>query len=175
MRRLLVPADVVETRYGKLRGEARDGMWYFRGIRYAAAPVGPLRLRPTAPPESWEGVVDATSFGPNAPQPPPTVISGLPGDPDRWHEDCLFLNVWTPGLDDGRRPVMVFVHGGAFVSGAGSSQLYRGEALARRGDVVVVTVNYRLGILGFAGHRDLADGTSPACANWGLYDQVAAL
>ena len=170
-----MPADVVDTRYGKVRGEERDGVWRFLGIRYAAPPVGGLRLRPTAAPEPWAGVADATSFGPNAPQPAPTILSGLPGDPDRCDEDCLFLNIWTAGLDDRRRPVMVFVHGGAFVSGAGSSQLYQGEVLARRGDVVVVTINYRLGALGFAGHPDFADGTSPDCANWGLSDQVAAL
>jgi len=96
--------------------------------------------------------------------------------PDVQDEDCLYLNVWTPSADGGRRPVLVWVHGGAFVTGSGATPLYRGAALARRGDVVVVTCNYRLGILGFLGHPDLADDeVGGASANWGLLDQVAVL
>jgi para-nitrobenzyl esterase len=171
-----VPEGIVDTRHGKIRGIEEDGLWRFLGVRYGAPPAGELRLRPTVAPERQDGVVDAVEFGPNAPQLQPTVASGVPGDPAACDEDCLFLNVWTPGLDTRRRPVMVFVHGGAFVSGTGASLLYRGQHLARRGDVVVVTINYRLGILGFAGHRDLAAPASgAACANWGLYDQVEAL
>jgi para-nitrobenzyl esterase len=90
-------------------------------------------------------------------------------------EDCLTLNVWTPGTD-GARPVMVWIHGGGFVAGSGASALYRGRALAARGDVVVVTINYRLGILGFLAHPGLADpDAGGAAGNWGLLDQVAAL
>jgi para-nitrobenzyl esterase len=101
----------------------------------------------------------------------------IPGDPVRQDEDCLTLNVWTPAPDDAGRPVMVWIHGGGFVSGTGSGLLYRGGDLARRGDVVVVTVNYRLGALGFLAHTALAEGsTAPrVVGNWGLLDQVAAL
>jgi para-nitrobenzyl esterase len=90
-------------------------------------------------------------------------------------EDCLTLNVWTPAVDGGRRPVMVWIHGGAFVNGAGSFILYDGRNLAERGDVVVVTINYRLGVLGYASHPALRDDDSGACGNWGLLDQIAAL
>ena len=90
-------------------------------------------------------------------------------------EDCLYLNVWTPGVDDARRPVMVWLHGGAFVLGAGSEPLYDGARLAARGDVVVVTVNYRLGALGYLAHPSLRDEATGACGNWGLLDQIAAI
>jgi para-nitrobenzyl esterase len=164
---------VVDTRYGKVRGAEADGIWRFLGIRYTAPPVGDQRLRPPAEPEPWDGVADALEFGPNAPQPEPTLGSAVPGDPEACDEDCLFLNVWAPAGAEAL-PVMVFVHGGAFVSGAGSSLLYRGERLAGHG-VVLVTINYRLGALGFAGHPDLDAGDGAGCANWGLQDQVAAL
>jgi para-nitrobenzyl esterase len=170
-----VSEGIVDTRHGKIRGIEEEGVWRFLGVRYGVPPAGELRLRPTVAPGRHDGVVDAVEFGPNAPQPQPTIASGVPGDPSVCDEDCLFLNVWTPGLDTGRRPVMVFVHGGAFVSGTGASLLYRGQHLARRGDVVVVTINYRLGILGFAGHPDLGEARGAACANWGLYDQIEAL
>jgi para-nitrobenzyl esterase len=100
----------------------------------------------------------------------------IEGDPDDQSEDCLSLNVWTPG-DDRRRPVMVWVHGGSFISGTGASLLYRGHRLAARGDVVVVTLNYRLGALGFLAHPALVDGDPhpQAVGNWGLLDVVAAL
>jgi para-nitrobenzyl esterase len=107
----------------------------------------------------------------------------LAGTPEPQSEDCLNLNVWTPGFDDGRRPVMVWVHGGSFMTGSGSGGLYRGGVLAREGDVVVVTINYRLGLLGYLGHPALdepgqtwLDGAAwSGSANWGLADQVAAL
>lgn len=163
---------VVDTRYARIRGREEDGVRRFLGIRYAASPAGELRLRPPVPPERAAGVVEAGEFGPGAPQAGLVPGSGIPGDPDTWDEDCLFLNVWTPAAAPARRPVMVFVHGGGFVTGSGASLLYRGEHLARRG-VVVVTLNYRLGALGFLGHPDLAG--EAGCANWGLRDQVAAL
>ena len=125
---------------------------------------------------------DASSFGPIAPQ--RVAESGItsPADPspgDVQSEDCLTLNIWTPEIPEEPasatgRPVMVWIHGGGFTSGSGSVFLYRGGPLARQGDVVVVTINYRLGALGFLGHPGLADPDG-FMGNWGLHDQVAAL
>jgi para-nitrobenzyl esterase len=128
-------------------------------------------------------VRDATEFGPIAPQAPGLVELALAGEPTSQSEDCLNLNVWTPGLDDARRPVMVWIHGGSFLSGSGSGLLYRGGLLAAEQDVVVVTINYRLGLLGFLAHPSLLDDGQPwldgrpwtGTGNWGLADQVAAL
>ncbi|MFP5327948.1 MAG: carboxylesterase family protein, partial [Acidimicrobiia bacterium] len=140
---------VVETSTGKIAGRAGDsGLMEFLGVPYAAAPVGNLRWRAPQPVVPWEGERDATSFGKIAPQIVTMGASLIPGDDTEASEDCLTLNVWTPATDGAARPVMVWIHGGAFVGGAGSSQLYRGTHLATRGDVVVVTINYRLGALG---------------------------
>jgi para-nitrobenzyl esterase len=167
---------------GRVRGAQRGSLWTFSGIPYAAAPVGPLRWRPPQPPTPWEGVREATSFGPIAPQAAP--VSGItsPADLDTSEpqsEDCLTLNIWTPEVPeippvDSGRPVMVWIHGGGFTGGSGSTVLYRGGEMARNGDVVVVTINYRLGALGFLGHRALGDPDG-YIGNWGLHDQVAAL
>jgi para-nitrobenzyl esterase len=108
-----------------------------------------------------------------APQSPPLPTESFPGDPTHYSEDCLFLNVWTAGVDDARRPVMVWIHGGGFTTGSGGVGLYRGEHLARRG-VVVVTLNYRLGTLGWLAHPNLAQPRG-GLGNWGLLDQIAAL
>jgi para-nitrobenzyl esterase len=137
-----------------------------------------LRWRAPVPVEPWDGIRDASTFGAIAPQAPPTPGVTSPSDPDASEpqsEDCLFLNVWTPALDpDARRPVLFFIHGGGFTSGSGSVFLYRGGNLVRNGDAVVVTINYRLGALGFLGHRQLGDADG-LVGNWGLMDQVAAL
>ena len=174
---------VVEVRGGRIRGVRRRDLWTFSGVPYAASPAGDRRWRPPVPPDPWTGVKECDRFTPIAPQAPGLVEMSLGGEPDEQSEDCLSLNVWTPGLDNGRRPVMVWVHGGSFVSGSGAGSLYRGGTLAREGDVVVVTVNYRLGLLGFLAHPALEepgqtwlDGEPwSGCGNWGLADQVAAL
>ena len=122
-------------------------------------------------------------FGPIAPQSPGLIELSLGGEPDEHSEDCLTLNVWTPAPDGGRRPVMVWIHGGSFVSGSGAGSLYRGGMLSREGDVVVVTINYRLGLLGFLAHPVLEEAGQTwldgeewsGFGNWGLADQVAAL
>lgn len=166
--------SVVKTRDGKLGGAVDGGVHVFKGIPFARPPVGPLRFAPPQPPEPWVGVRAATEFGPVSHQ--SSIGLGFMGAGQQpQSEDCLHLNVWTPAPDDGRRPVMVWVHGGAFVLGAGSEPLYDGRRLAARGDVVVVTVNYRLGALGYLAHPSLRDETTGACGNWGLLDQIAAL
>jgi para-nitrobenzyl esterase len=172
---------IVSVAGGRVRGARRGEVWSFSGIPYARAPEGALRWRPPQAPVPWEGVREASSFGPIAPQSVST--SGLMG-PDNpevnepQSEDCLTLNIWTSDLPDAPvapgRPVMVWIHGGGYTGGSGSNFVYRGGEMARRGDVVMVTCNYRLGALGFLGHRDLADADG-LIGNWGLHDQVAAL
>jgi para-nitrobenzyl esterase len=165
---------IVEIASGQVEGTTEGEIQVFKGIPYAAPPTGPNRLRAPRPVEPWSGVRAATAFGNWAPQNDP--LTTLTGDvPGARGEDCLALNVWTPGTG-GLRPVMVWIHGGAFVSGSGASSIYNGTRLAARGDVVVVTINYRLGLLGFLAHPDLADDDADGAAgNWGLLDQVAAL
>jgi para-nitrobenzyl esterase len=167
--------SVVDTRDGMLEGTSDEGSVHvFRGVPFARAPVGELRFAPPAPPVPWSGTRPALEFGPVSHQ--STIGLGFMGAGQQpQSEDCLSLNVWTPGLDGARRPVMVWFHGGAFILGAGSEPLYDGRRLAERGDVVVVTVNYRLGALGYLAHPCLRHEDSGACGNWGLLDKVAAL
>jgi para-nitrobenzyl esterase len=165
----------VDVDGGWIRGVDIDGIAGFLGVPYARAPSGPLRWRPPQPVKPWSGVRAAAEPGLLAPQPGAGAGASLPGDPARQSEDCLHLSIWTPGLDRGRRPVMVWIHGGGFVTGTAGSLLYRGDDLARRGDVVVVAVNYRLGALGFLAHPSLAVPGDATFANWALLDQIAAL
>ena len=171
-------SNIVETVAGPIQGEVEDGIHVFRGIPFAAPPVGELRWRPPQPAAPWRTVRDARSFGPSCPQNPIVIGTGLPTlDEVRGEqsEDCLRLNVWTPGFDGKRRPVMVWIHGGAFVLGSGAMPLYSGQRLAAAGDVVVVTLNYRLAAFGFMRLCDVTGGRVPATGNEGLLDQVAAL
>jgi para-nitrobenzyl esterase len=166
--------EIVETATGLVRGRRHGAVLRFLGIPYAAATGGANRFRPPRPAVPWTGVRDAVDFGPWAPQnwrpgPSPTV-----GERPVHDEDCLTLNVWTPAAG-GRRPVLVWLHGGSFIEGSGSAADYDGGRLAARGDVVIVTCNYRLGLLGFAAHEDLRDQETSAAGNWGLLDQMAAL
>jgi para-nitrobenzyl esterase len=168
-------STVVETVHGRIEGTEEDGLRVFRGVPYAAPPLGEGRLRGPRPPEPRPGVRRCDAFGPWASQNSPlNRLASVESDFEQ-SEDCLTLNVWTPGLDQARRPVMVWIHGGGFTGGSGASLLYHGDHLARRGDVVMVTINYRLGILGFLAHPDLLDAEVGASANWGMLDQVAAL
>jgi para-nitrobenzyl esterase len=165
----------VETALGRLAGVDEGDVKVFRGVPYARPPVGDLRFCAPRPAVSWTGVRQANEFGPWAPQNPPA--DSLTGEvPEPYDEDCLTLNVWAPRAEGARRPVLVWIHGGGFISGSGASPLYSGARLAARGDAVVVTINYRLGILGFLAHPGLADPESGgAQGNWGLLDQLAAL
>ena len=164
--------SVVETSYGRVRGANEGSGHVFKGILFAKPPVGDLRWRAPVPPDPWAGTRDALAFGPCA------VQSTIPGDVGELigiathevSEDCLYLNVWTPKPDDARRPVMVWIHGGGNTLGAGSQPRVNGGHLARVGDVVVVTLNYRLGALGFLYAPELG-----ATGNEALLDQVAAL
>jgi para-nitrobenzyl esterase len=176
---------VVETSAGRVEGITQDGLRVFKGIPFAAPPIGRLRWRAPEPVEPWTGVRQARSFGNASPQITPGVPEDTPPDQrllsdslavkEPQSEDCLYLNVWTPGLDDARRPVMVWIHGGGFQTGAGSLPLYDGGTLSARGDVVVVTINYRMGPFGFLNLNEVTGGRIPATGNEGLLDQIAAL
>lgn len=162
--------DIAHTMLGDLQGLRKDGVVRFRAIPYAALPVGALRFAPPAPPEPWSGVRDARAHGPIAPQPQSRLRLAMGDFAHREQsEDCLTLTIATPAVDGGRRPVLVWLHGGAWLSGAGSLDWYDGGPMAHAGDVVVVGVNYRLGPLGFLHFPGLADGMM------GLRDIVAAL
>jgi para-nitrobenzyl esterase len=167
--------SIVETASGRLSGAEHRGVHVFRGIPYAAPPVGPLRFRPPQPPAAWSGVRAATDFGAMSPQLPSPLEQIAGSRPLVQSEDCLSLNVWTPGCDDAKRPVMVWIHGGAFTTGTAATPWYSGTTSARNGDVVVVTVNYRLGALGFTHLADLGGERWASSANCGILDQVAAL
>ncbi|MBU6443628.1 MAG: carboxylesterase/lipase family protein [Alphaproteobacteria bacterium] len=164
----------VDTPAGRLIGERHGDILSFKGIPFARPPVGPLRWRMAEPLEPWAGVRDATRFGPVCPQAPTQLEMLIGSTLGEQAEDCLYLNIWTPGCDGARRPVMVWIHGGAFMIGAGSQGIYSGEALAARG-VVVVTVNYRLGAFGFVDLREASGGALPASGTEGLSDQLLAL
>ncbi|MFE7514612.1 carboxylesterase/lipase family protein [Streptomyces sp. NPDC057540] len=183
-------AAETRTRYGVLRGALKDGVASFLGVPYARAPVGPLRFRAPEPAEPWEGVRETTAFGPTAPKRPyaPPLAALLP-DPEVAGDACLNLNVWAPwgaapgpgeggaavgpgggtahGPGEGGRPVMVWIHGGSLIHGSSAVPVYDGTAFARDG-VVLVSVNYRLGVEGFGVFPD-------APGNLGLRDQIAAL
>ena len=156
---------IVETKCGKIRGyKSRNGVISFKGIPYAEPPIKEFRWQPPLPIKEWEDILDAKDFGPIAPQP---VVNFNPSvkSPEQSESGCLTLNIWTPALDDKERTVMVWIHGGAFEMGSGR---YMSEILAKRGDVVIVSLNYRLGALGFL----YVPGKT---ANVGLLDQVLAL
>jgi len=166
-------APIVNVAQGRLEGATVRGVSVFKAIPYAAPPVNDLRWRAPRPPQGWKGVLPATAFGPVCPQ---ARVTWAGHDLDRTSEDCLTLNVWTPRVTRGARlPVLVWFHGGAYTAGAGSQRTYEGTTLARHG-AVIVTINYRLGVLGYLAHPALSKesplGTS---GNYGLLDQIAAL
>ena len=172
---------IVETRYGKVEGAVIDGIHRFRAIPFAAPPVGERRWRAPEPPEPWAGVRAAGGdWGTQAwqaarPGEGPLKFVFNAANAEKRDEDCLQLNVWSPGLDDAKRPVLMWIHGGGFTGGTGATPTYDGEILSRRGDVVVVTINYRIGALGFLNLNEVTGGRIPSTGNEGLLDQVEAL
>ncbi|MBN1161245.1 MAG: carboxylesterase/lipase family protein [Dehalococcoidales bacterium] len=170
---------VVTTKNGKLEGFIENGLYVFKGIPYAAQPVGNLRWLPPQTHESWSGIRPAKKYGAISPQNVMPLAANVPGMPDfskeLQDEGCLYLNVWTPGLDDAHRPVVFWIHGGAFIIGAGTEPFLEEGRLAKRGDVVIVSINYRMGAFGFMNLKEITGGKIPATGNEGLLDQIAAL
>jgi para-nitrobenzyl esterase len=172
---------LVITKYGKIQGYSENGLEIFKGIPYAEAPIGELRFSPPMAKEPWNGIFDALEFGPCAYQGNTGDLIEeieVPTDGEIYHvqtkklepesEDCLSLNIWTPATDSGKRPVMFWIHGGAFKTGSAKMDDHNGSALAQYGDVVIVTINYRLGALGYL-------YIPCVTANVGQLDQILAL
>jgi len=176
MHGLLFSILLVATHSGQLSGVTVDReVTVYKGVPYAAPPVGELRWKAPEPVAPWQGVRAATEFGPACVQPKSTGVSVYTDDPPHMSEDCLYLNIWQPTKVKSGAPVMVWIHGGAFRSGHTASQIYDGTELARRG-VVIVSTSYRLGILGFLAHPQLsAESPQHVSGNYGLLDQIAAL
>lgn len=171
----LAQAPQVAAPAGTVEGVEQGGLRIFRGIPYAQAPVGPLRWKPPVAAPDWQGVRKATAFGPACVQ-PRNRNAGIYTNPlDTVSEDCLTLNIWAPpGAKD--LPVFVWIHGGALVAGYSHETMYDGARLAQRGNMIVVSINYRLGILGYLAHPELsAESPDGVSGNYGLLDQIAAL
>ena len=181
-----VPTEIVETDAGRVQGLLDGGVSAFKGIPYGKPPVGELRFKPPQPAEAWSSVWDATDYGASAIQMYSrggetdlsrqiatvyTTQSEMKSD----NEDSLFLNVWTPAPDERQRPVMVWFHGGGWSYGSGSWPVYDGASLARKGDVVVVTVNHRLNVFGYLNLSKVGGDEYAASGNAGLLDMVLAL
>ena len=169
---------IANTSAGQLRGAQSNGAIAFKGVPFAAPPIGELRWCPPAPTPAWSGVRDALAYGDASFQDdlsslPASALNPLIAVAEGQSEDCLHLNIWTPDLS-GRRPVMVWIHGGGFALGAGSQFVYDGSHLCQR-DVVVVTINYRMGPFGFVHLAGPTRGAIDATGNEGLLDQIAAL
>ncbi len=163
-------AETVKVEGGLLSGTVEDGLKVYRGIPYAAPPIGDLRWRPPQPAPKWEGVRAADQFGRACVQ-TNAAIADLPAP----SENCLYLNVWTPAKHGDHLPVLVWIHGGGFVAGAPAEKLYHGEWLAKKG-VVVVSIAYRLGVFGFLAHPELsAESPHHVSGNYGLLDMIAGL
>lgn len=165
---------LVATRQGPLLGSVDEDVHVWRGIPFAAPPIGPLRWRAPQPVKPWQAVREAQQFAAASWQSSAQCIELGGGDPGSFSEDCLYLNVWSPAGRSAPLPVIVWLHGGGYTIGAGSLPPYNGKALARRG-AVLVTVNYRLGHLGFFAHPALEGEESGRTANFGLLDQISAL
>lgn len=158
------------TQDGDLVGTVKNGLRYFKGIPYAKPPIGDLRFRAPQKPEPWVGTLDATQASAAAPQ-----GQGITPLDNGMNEDCLYLNIASPQTDNKKRPVMFWIHGGAYTSGSGDQALYLESPLPNQGDTVLVTINYRLGALGFIDFRAVAENEVEVESNLGLRDMIAAL
>jgi len=168
------PGPVVDAPAGKLEGISQGALNVFKGIPYTQPPVGTLRWKPPVALPRWEGTKKATAFGPACFQPTARLASVYTADTGPMSEDCLFLNVWAP-KDAHNAPVMVWIHGGALTTGASSEALYDGTKWAARG-IVLVSINYRLGVLGWLAHPELSAASQlRTSGNYGLLDQIQAL
>ena len=167
-------APKVKTFNGILEGVNNSGVKIFKGVPFAAPPVGQLRWREPQPVKNWEGVLKADKFGPRPMQKP--IFSDMNFLSAKISEDCLYLNVWTPAVTGNEKlPVLVYFYGGGLIAGSGDEPRYAGETLARKG-IIAITVNYRLGIFGFFSHPELTkDSPNHASGNYGYLDQTAAL
>lgn len=161
---------IVETAQGRVRGRLVDGVSVFKGLNYGASTTGPNRFMSPRPPEQWPGVRDAFEYGDQAPQ-----MRGPLAAAGAMSEDCLRINLWTPAADGKKRPVMLWFHGGGFEAGSGSSPVYDGGALARRGDVVVATINHRLNVFGHCFLADKLGSDFASSGNVGYLDLIAAM
>jgi len=168
-------ADVVKVHDGAVSGVADRGVRVFKGIPYAAAPVGPLRWKPPQPAAPWSGVRDGSVFGAECPQAPYSQGSVYIRPTQKQSEDCLFLNVWTTSKAGDKTPVLVWIHGGALTKGSSISDTRDGVPMAKKG-IVLVSPNYRLGPLGYLAHPELtAESPQHSSGNYGVLDQIAAL
>ena len=184
-----VVTKVINTTNGRVQGLVLDGVHTFKGIRYGAPPVGLLRWMPPQKPEPWKTILDCSSYGAPAMQVAGGTIAApvsdfgmgmgrvftTPSDLKIQNEDCLFLNVWTPGTDNKKRPVMVWIHGGGFAFGSSSQPIYEGEDLARKQDVVVVSMNHRLNLFGYMHLGDLMGDAYRSSGSVGMQDLVLSL
>jgi para-nitrobenzyl esterase len=166
--------SLVKTQYGNLQGVIEQGLMVFKGIPYAAPMTGKNRWLPPLAAKPWKDSRQAREFGPIAPQMivPPNVPFT---EHESQNENCLFLNIYTPGLDDKKRAVMVYIHGGGYHMGSGSTARHPAHSLVRRGDIVFASINYRLGPLGFLHLNASTRGAISSCGNEGLLDQIFAL
>jgi para-nitrobenzyl esterase len=183
---------IVETRSGKVRGYRRNGIYTYKGIPYGGPTLGKNRFMAPTPPEPWTGIRNTLDWGPSAPQPAMEGFLAAPVEPDmnpfcgaftyhwsdrKFGEDCLFINVWTPGINDNKkRPVLVWFHGGGFLGGSSINlDAYIGENLSKSGDVVVCTINHRLNAFGYINLGALGGDKFKDSANAGMLDIVASL
>ena len=184
-----VPSPVVQTKSGAVQGLVEDGVLAFKGIRYGAPPIGKLRFMPPRPTAPWQGIYDATDFGAPAMQIAGGATVNVGSDSALqmhrvfttaselkiMNEDCLFLNVWTPGADNRKRPVMVWIHGGGFSYGSGAQPIYQCDGLARFGNVVTVSLNHRLNVFGYLHLGDVMGPDYASSGTVGMQDLVLAL
>lgn len=167
---LTANAARVRTAQGSVQGVESGGVIAFKGLRYAASTAGPGRFRAPRPHEAWDGIFDASRYGDQAPQ-----ARSMLADPGPMSEDCLRINIWTPRADTRRRPVMLWLHGGGFEAGSGAADLYDGANLARRGDVVVATINHRLNVFGHCHLARRLGADYATSGNVGFLDLLAAM